>query len=205
MSTHVVIIADLANTKNDTAVLDVGTDQAPYVQYQVYPSSLPSPKAAFSDSQFATSPDLLGLAASLPALVLAQTVDGQTPPQPVGNPSQAMLRQHKLFMSVPPVETIIGTQFAFPVGDLGLGAFLLIANPPINASDCSVQITPTPTSQPTTLYVPLPGVVAYPLPAAAAGSRVFVFSPNGVALLVQLAVLGHGQEFSMTIIPRLVP
>ncbi len=84
MSLHYVIVADLANTHNDTANIDVVTDvplagvQASFIiAGQTF--SVP-----FNANRFATSPDVLVLVPSmaLPTLAAATLVDRQQPPSP---------------------------------------------------------------------------------------------------------------------------
>jgi hypothetical protein len=156
-----------------------------------------------NDNQFASSPDCFALASSLPALVFATTTDTAVPPNDLDVPSQATLRQNQFVMAVPPAVVAMGTVFAFPIGDLGQGAFLLIGNPDVNPTDAPVEILASPQSAIANLTVPLNGVVTYQLPAQSARSRVILQSATGIPLLVQLAVLFRGDNFAMTIIPPL--
>jgi hypothetical protein len=207
-SEHFVIVADLAHTRDDVAVIDVASDQAPLFQYDVLPCTSPPGATVCEgmvpfdpDRAIGSTPDVFSLTgASAPLMVRVATVDALG--EEMGVPSQAVLRQNKQIMYIPPIEKVAGTQFAVPIADLGQGASLLIGNPTTNASDCSVMVF-SMTKTYGTYYLPLGGVVSVPITEAPA--RVFVFSLTGVQVIAQLAILGKGKEFTMTMLERLVP
>src|SRR5438309_11406234 len=100
MAIHFGIIADFLNSRNDPAFFDVvPTALGNSVRYTVYQPTGDRTTTVPFNNQFASSPDLFtlgGSAVALPALVSAQTVDGNGAAD--NATSAAVLRQTKLIL-----------------------------------------------------------------------------------------------------------
>lgn len=139
MSVHYAIITDLINSPKERATLELTSDVPGAFQFTVYPTgAAPSAQQTvtlnadnFGTTENSAIANLFTASAGLTALVVAMFNDGV---------STALLRQKsgttKIIYYVPPSEQSMGQQFRVPVGDLGLGAYLLVANP--NATDVFV-------------------------------------------------------------------
>ena len=201
MAIHYGIIADFLNSRNDPANFDLVTvGVGTQVRYTVYqPATGDRTATVFINDHFATSPDLFtlgGTAAALPALVSAETVAGGGGSD--GSASEAILRQKKLMLFVPP-DNHVGSSFIFPLGDLGntsgsgSGANLLVGNPTGSPMSITYQVNNMP--QPF-VTVDRGGCVAIKLNTAPA--IVSVETPGNA--VVALAIVGKGQDFAMTLI-----
>lgn len=126
-------------------------------------------------------------------------MNAANPPLDVNVPSQAMLRPKNFAFYVPGVSKSLGTNFAFPVGDVGNAAVTLyIANPDVNGGPVDVDIFPTPNTK-QTVRIELNKVVAVPLTAAQ--TRVSVSAQGGALILVQLAIMGQGKNTMTVVLP----
>ena len=187
MAIHYVILADLLNSRNDFAFIDVSSDD-------VQSGSI----LAGGDSQvvninlntrYGVSTDLFQIPGIVfPALVIANFGSA------VGLKSSVVLRQRKGVMAVPPQEYTLFTQFRFPLGDLANGAVLLVGNPSGIAASLSIAAGTTPIPTPPAVQ---PGTAAQ-IPITIPATRVNVAS--NVPVVLQVAFLGRGQEFSTSII-----
>ncbi len=194
MSNHVIIITDLNGTHNDTANVDVSSDPPSQVSFAVFPSVSGALLADMNAKSFATSPELFAIAQAPNALVIVNTGNAQVE-------STAALRQKKLVMEVPPSTAVLSTVFGFPLGDLGTGAFLLLGNP--TGSGASGTLVYGPQASPTAAQVSVPAFGVQVIQLTQAQTRVGVTINNGVPVIAQLLVNGHGQEFVMSIVPPL--
>ncbi len=189
---HVVIITDLNGAHNDTANVDVSSDPPSQVSFKIFPSSSGVLLADMNANSFATSPELFALTTVPSALVIVNTANAQVL-------STAALRQKKLIMAVPPSSETLGTAFGFPVGDLGTGAFLLVGNPNGTLAQGTVVYGPPTGTVAAQLNVPPFGIQVVQLTMAQ--TRVGITITNSVQVIAQLLVNGHGQEFSMLLVP----
>lgn len=191
-SAHVVIITDLNGTHNDTAYFDVSSDPPSQVSFAVFPSAGVPILVDMNANNFAMSPELFGIASARNALVIASTANSQVE-------STAELRQQKLVMQVPTMTSTLGTVFGFPLGDLGTGAYLLLGNPSGFAALGTLAYGPS--IAPSAAQVNVPGWGIQVIQLTQSATRVWVTINNNIPVIAQLLVNGHGQEFSMSIIP----
>lgn len=202
-ATHWAIIADFMQSRNDPAYFDVASASGTQVTYTVYQATGNRSKTVPFTDGFATSPDLFNLggsAVALPALVEATTVDFAGSPD--GVPSLGLLRQKKLILSCPSNQRgASGTLFNVPLGNLGnaagggSGAHLLIANPNGGRVTGGYVVGGTQTN-----FIVESGAVK-DVVLNAAPQLVIVSTLDGA--IVQLAIVGKGQEFAMTIVSPL--
>jgi hypothetical protein len=200
MAIHFGIIADFLNTKNDPAFFDlVSASLSNSARYTVYQEVGERTAVVPFTNQFATSPDLFTLGGSpvaLPALVSAETIDGNRVPD--GATSEAILRQRKLILFAAQ-NNQFGQIFFFPLGDLGFvsgggsGANMLVGN--ASTSPISVTYKVNNSTQPP-FALDRGGCVAITLNTAPASVSV-ITTGNAV---VALAIVGKGQDFAMTLI-----
>ncbi len=192
MAFHVVIISDLNGTHNDTANVDVTSDPASQVSFKVFPSAGALLLADMNANEYATSPELFAVAGAANALVIVDTANAAVL-------STAALRQKKLMLEVPPSSATLGTVFGFPLGDLGTGAFLLLGNPSGQVA-LGTLVYGTP-GRSLAAQISVPSFDVQVIQLTQAATRVNVTITNMVKVIAQLLVNGHGQEFSMTIVP----
>ncbi len=191
MANHAVIITDLNGTHNDTAQIDFcNVKPGESVDFNVRGFANGAFSLPTNNDDFVTTPDLFAITNFATALV---TASGFT------DPTFAVLRQKKLIMQVPPVTKTSGIEFDFPVGDTGTGAFLLLGN--LNGAQANGVLTIGQGGAPVAnVAVPPAGVQTIPINAAWATKRLTVTITNGLEIIVQVLVNGHGQEFVMTLL-----
>ncbi len=188
MAIHYVVLADLLNSHNDVAFIDVTSD-AVLAALVTIGSNIQS-VLLDAATRFASSTDLLLTGVALPALVKVDMFD-----LPIR--STAVLRQHKLVLDIPAQQTTVGNQFSYPLGDLGTGAFVFVAAP-----FGDVQFTIQYGTDAASALMGVPGGGVKQIQLTTAHTRVRIISGGVNPFFVQIAVLGHGQEFSATIVEK---
>ncbi len=186
MAIHYVVLADLLNSHNDVAFIDATSDLAQAAIVSIvsnFQSVLLNPV-----TRFGSSTDLFLTGVPLPALVEVDMND-------LPSVSTAVLRQNKLELSIPKKQNTVGKQFSYPLGDLGTGAFVFVAAPFGDAQFTLAYGTDVPSA-----LMGVPGGGVKQVQLTSAQTRVRINNSGVNPLMVQIAVLGHGQEFSMTFV-----
>ena len=191
MSDHYVIIADLANTQNDNAFIDIASEEAGRVSYILQDGRTFDIPFGFPNG-FASSPDFFALdpPLPLPSLVIART-DANVP-------ARATLRQKKSQLAILSSDRALGIGFLMAFADSGQGAQLFIANPGLQGTTATVNVFALPAADISLgIRIAVGQVVQVNLPASLERTCVVARSINGVQVIAQLGTLGRGQEFTL--------
>jgi hypothetical protein len=194
MAIHIVINPDLLTfTTLEKAFLDISGEPPSDVTYNVYaagaqPRTVTVPMNA---KEFATSPDLFGLAAKKTALIVATTADQSAP-------SVASLRQQlgavRFGLTVPSSNRTLGTAFNFPVSDLSGGATLFVGNPGLATATATVQYGGS--TSPVTDNVTIPSLSVVKVKITQAETNLLLTVNNDVPVVAQIAI---GTRFEMVL------
>jgi hypothetical protein len=186
MATHIVVNPDL-DTYNtlEKAFLDVGAEPASPVTYTVFvPGAAPKGTTVPMNARnFATSPDLFGLANKKTALIVATTADPA--------PSAAVLHQkdkagNRSAASVPPATKMQGTSFNIPISDTTGGATLFLGN--ANGTDASAVVQVGGSTAPASAPIRVPGFGVATFKIAQGESNLVVTSTNRVPVVAFVGI-----------------
>ena len=190
MATHIVVNPDL-DTYNtlEKSFLDVAGEPGSTVTYTVFAAGA-APKTAtvpMNTRNFATSPDLFGLANKKTALIVAVTADP--------GPSSSVLHQcdtkgGRSAATVPSSVHMLGTSFNIPISDTTGGATLFLGN--ANGADASAVVQLGGSTATTSAPIRVPGFGVGTFKITQGESNLVVTVTNGVPVA---AFVGIGTRF----------